>query len=342
MYPFVLTAEVQRKLAFVDRCVRAAAPRPERRDPTGRAIMMGDVPTAFATAIELDRDQLLAAPLRWARPSALALALKVTPAKAAEAAGALGLHTIGDLLEHLPRDRREARTVATLTPGEGATVVVEVRSIASRPVRRRGMKPLVEAQVADETGMMKATFFNQPWLTTKYPKGTRLVLHGKIEPGRGFRVEGHAPTIESAGGGGDDGVAHYPATIGLSSTQILALVRAHLPAAHDAVDPLPARLRRERGLPDRAAAIVAAHAGDLEGGRRRLAFDELLLAQISLLRRRAQRRASGRAAALDLAPSLSRRWREELLPFSLTGDQARGDRDRSTRSSPSRGRCSAC
>jgi ATP-dependent DNA helicase RecG len=281
---------------------------------------MGVVPTAFATAIELDREQLLGAPLRWPRPSALALALKVTPAKAAEAAGSLGLHTIGDLLEHLPRDRREARTVATLTPGEGATVVVEVRSIGSRPVRRRGMKPLVEAQVADETGMMKATFFNQPWLTTKYPKGTRLVLHGKIEPGRGFRVEGHAPTAESAGSG-DTGVAHYPATIGLSSTQILALVRAHLVCAQDVVDPLPSRLRRERALPDRAAAIVAAHAGDLEGGRRRLAFDELLLAQISLLRRRAQRRASGRAAALDVAPSLSRRWREELLPFSLTGDQ---------------------
>jgi ATP-dependent DNA helicase RecG len=43
-----------------------------------------------------------------------------------------------------------------------ATVVAEVRSISSRPVRRRGMKPLVEATVADATGVMKATFFNQP------------------------------------------------------------------------------------------------------------------------------------------------------------------------------------
>ncbi len=277
------------------------------------------MPTAFATADELDRETLLGAPLRWPRPSALALALDVKPAKAAEAAASLGLHTIGDLLEHLPRDRRAARTVATLTPGEGATVVVEVRSIASRPVRRRGMKPLVEAQVADETGMMKATFFNQPWLASKYPKGTRLVLHGKLADRNAFRVEGHAPTAQ--GTGSDSEVAHYPATIGLSSTQILALVRAHLLFAHDAFDPLPARLRRERGLPDRAAALVAAHAGDLEGGRRRLAFDELLLAQISLLRRRAQRRAAGSAAALDLEPSLSRRWREELLPFELTGDQ---------------------
>jgi ATP-dependent DNA helicase RecG len=277
------------------------------------------VPTAFATADELDRDQLLRAPLRWPRPSALALALKVSPPKAAEAAGQLGLLTIGDLLEHLPRDRREARTVATLTPGEAATVVVEVRSIASRPVRRAGMKPLVEAVVADETGMMKATFFNQPWLARKYPKGTRLVLHGKLAARNAFRVEGHATTAGSTGS--DQEVAHYPATVGLSSTQILALVRAHLPAAYDAVDPLPGRLRSAGGLPDRAAALVAAHAGDLEGGRRRLAFDELLLAQLSLLRRRAHRRAASCAPVLAGPPGLSRRWREELLPFELTGDQ---------------------
>ncbi len=213
--------------------------------------------------------------------------------------------------------------MATLSPDDVATVVVEVRSITSRPVRRRGMKPLVEATVADETGVMKATFFNQPWLQRKYPAGTRLVLHGKYAARNAFRVTSHAPTDESTGGA--DEVAHYPATEGLSSTQILALVRAHLAMAEHAVEPLPARARMRMlgGLPDRHAAIVAAHAGDHEGGRRRLAFDELLLAQLSLLRRRAQRRASGAAPVLDLPPSLTRRWREELLPFALTGDQER-------------------
>jgi len=277
--------------------------------------------TAFASADELDREQLLRAPLRWPRPSQLAGPLKVSPPKAAEAAEQLGLLTIGDLLEHLPRDRREARTIATLTAGEGATVLVEVRSIASRPVRRRGMKPLVEAVVADETGMMKATFFNQPWLARKYPAGTRLMLHGKLAARNAFRVEGHAPTAHSTAAGTGNEVAHYPATIGLSSTQILALVRAHLPAAHDAVEPLPARIRSAGRLPDRPAALVAAHVGDLDCGRRRLAFDELLLAQLSLLRRRAQRRASGCAPPLDGPPDLTRRWREQLLPFELTGDQ---------------------
>ncbi len=277
--------------------------------------------TAFADSTPLDHATLLAAPVRWPRPSALAAALKVTPQKSADAAEQLGLLTVGNLLEHLPRDRRAASTVGTLETGDIATVVVEVRSITSRPVRRRGMKPLVEATVADETGVMKATFFNQPWLARKYPPGTRLVLHGKYAARNAFRVTSHAPTDESTGSASE--VAHYPATEGLSSTQILALVRAHLAAAEHAIEPLPARARARGGFPDRPAALVAAHAGDHEGGRRRLAFDELLLAQLSLLRRRAQRRCSGAAPVLDGAPSLTRRWREELLPFTLTGDQAR-------------------
>ncbi len=277
------------------------------------------MPTGFATSDELSRDLLLAAPLRWPRPSQLERELTIAPQKSADAARQLGLETVGDLLEHLPRDRREARTVAALEPGESATVVVEVRSITSRPVRRRGMKPLVEATVGDQTGVMKATFFNQPWLQRKYAPGTRLVLHGKYAARNAFRVTSHAPTDERTGGVGE--VAHYPATEGLSSTQILALVQAHLASAANAVEPLPARLRVRGALPDRPAALVAAHAGDHEGGRRRLAFDELLLAQLSLLRRRAQRRAAGSAPVLDGEPELSRRWREELLPFELTGDQ---------------------
>src|ERR687893_369194 len=170
-----------------------------------------------------DGDLRAAGPPRYPRPSRLQSPLAVKPPKAAAAAERLGLITVGDLLEHLPRDRQDARTLIELAPGETATVIVEVRSIASRPVRRRGMRPLVEAVVADETGTMKATFFNQPWLERKYRPGTRLLLQGKYEARNGFRVQFHAPTGEAVGAAGPD-VPTYPATHGLSSTQIPPLV----------------------------------------------------------------------------------------------------------------------
>ena len=284
--------------------------------------------TEFAGARPLTAEELAQAPVRYPRPSVLAAPLVLDHAKARTAAAGLGLNTVGDLLEHIPRDRREARSVAQLVSGETATVVVEVRSIASRPVRRRGMRPLVEATVADGSGAMKATFFNQPWLASKYPPGTRLVLHGKFEARNRFRVQGHARTTEASAG--DEGVAHYAATDGLSSTQILALVREHAGALADVTEPLPALLRVRERLPGRRCALSGVHLGGDEEqslGRRRLAFDELLLVQIALLRRRRLRSAGNVAPQLDGEPELSARWLAEMLPFTPTGDQRRAIED---------------
>src|SRR6185503_11543066 len=80
-------------------------------------------------------------------------------------------------------------------------------------------------------------------------------------------------------------------------------------------------MRAVERLPDRAAALDAAHFGDQEGGRKRLAFDELLLLQLGLLRRRARRRESARAEALVPPGELTARWLEHSLPFTPTGDQ---------------------
>jgi ATP-dependent DNA helicase RecG len=278
-------------------------------------------PTAFATNDPLPDDALHAAgPPRYARPSRLDTPLDPKAGeKAAKAAERLGLTTVGALLEHVPRDRRAARTLGELAIDEVATVVVEVRSIRSRPVRRRGMKPLVEAVVADGTGTLKATFFNQPWLEGRYRPGTRLLLTGKYQGPRGFRVNEHAPTGELVAAGED--MATYPATDGLTSAQIAALVHEWFPVALEALEPLPARLRALERLPDRGGALIAAHLGDQEAGRRRLAFDELLLLQIALLRRRARRREGARAEPLQPPGELTARWLGDSLPFAPTGDQ---------------------
>ena len=291
--------------------------------------MMGAV-RAFGSDSDLPDAALRAAgPPRYPRAERWDAELAIKPARAAEAADKLGLASVGRLLEHLPRDRAAARTVAGLVPGEVATVVVEVRSISSRPVRRRGMRPLVEALVADETGPMNATFFNQPWLQKRYRPGTRLILQGKFEARNSFRVQAHAPTAESTSAEGE--VATYPATDGLSSTQILALIQEHRATAAHALEPLPARLRAEEKLPDRTAALLAAHFGPHEEGRARLAFEELLVLQLALLRRRRRRRAGGRASALPAPSELTRRWLASGLPFTPTQDQQRAmvalDRD---------------
>jgi ATP-dependent DNA helicase RecG len=287
---------------------------------------------AFASTRALSREELLAAPLRWPRPSLLQAPLELGAKKLAAGMRTLGLGTVGELLEHLPSDSREARTVAALRAGEQATVAVEVRRIAARAVRRRGMRPLVEAAVFDASGTMRATFFNQPWLLERYPPGTRLLLHGKADGRGGFGVSHHAPAAGAVGeapalAAESRAVAHYPAAEGVTSTQILTLVQSLRGALHEVVEALPAATRVAQGLPDRAGALAAMHfpraAEDLETGRRRLAFEELLLTQLLFLRRRLRRRAETGAPILDQEPTLSERWLSGGLPFSPTGDQRR-------------------
>ena len=284
------------------------------------------MPTRFASTEPLAVDELLQAPVRTPRPSRLSAPLpgsdELGP-KAAQALETLGLHTVGDLLEHLPRARGEARTVATLVPGETATLLVEVRTIATKPVRRRGMKPRVEATVADASGSMRVSFFNQPWLAQRYPSGTRLLLTVRCDRQGRASVTGHAQTEQQVAA--DEQVAQYAASEGIDSTRILALVRERRATIADVIEPLPARLRAADDLPDRPAALTALHfpAADRDAhlGRRRLAYDELLLLQLHLLRRRARREQAARAPALGAPRELTARWLAGGLPFAPTGDQ---------------------
>ncbi|EHN09566.1 ATP-dependent DNA helicase RecG [Patulibacter medicamentivorans] len=287
------------------------------------------LPPPFAGDAELpaDRAALAAAPLRRPRPSHWGRDSGFAGKKALAAAGHLGIETIGGLLGHLPVESGEVATISRLRPEERQTVIAEVRSIRSRPVRRRGMRPLVEALVADGTGTMQVAFFNQPWLVERYPPGTRVLLSGTLKGPRRFSVAQHAPTSDpvAAAEPVDAGpsVARYPTTDGLTSIEIMARVGELREHFHDALDPLPARLRVDQHLPDRVAALHAAHLGDHEAGRRRLAFDELLMVQLEYLRRRRSHGRVRRAPRLDAPADLTDRWVSETLPFPLTGDQRR-------------------
>ena len=255
--------------------------------------------------------------VRYPRPSRLAEPVAAPYAKAADALEALGLRTVGDLLVHLPRERRESRQIADLQPGEQATIVAEVRSISTTTPRSRRLRVISKARVADASGELTAVFFNQ-WLPKTYTRGSRVALQGKFD-GRELRVSKHAPTEEVTAS--EAGISVYGASEGISSLQVAELIRAHRDALGDVVDPLPGRLRAAHGLADLPAALDAMHFGAGEGGRRRLAFDELLLAQLTFERRRA-RRSRAAALALDGEAPLTARWLAEVLPFRPTADQA--------------------
>jgi len=243
--------------------------------------------------------------------------------KIAERLASLGIETVRDLVEHIPRaymDWDEAASFADLAVGEEATVRCKLARIRVRPTRRRNLK-VVEGVVVDGAGVEeKVVWFNQAHLAKLAP-GTELLLHGTRDLS-GFKVARH-----ELGGAGVHTlglVPEYPATEALPSYRIRSLVEAALPLARRMPDPLPAELRAREGLPLRADAIAAVHRPesleDAEAARARLGLEELLLLQLGFVRRRAELAETARATPLDGDGELITRYRS-VLPFTLTEDQ---------------------
>jgi ATP-dependent DNA helicase RecG len=234
----------------------------------------------------------------------------------------LGLRTLRDLLEHRPHRYEVAvpeRPIADLLAGEEATIAGEVRRVSVRRPSRR--LAIVQARVADDSDEITAVWFNQAWLADKLLPGTRVRLRGQLKRNefavRSYDLNGVSATADYA--------PVYPATEEVTPKRIRALVERALAHARDLPDALPAQLKVRERLPLRADALWALHRprGPEEGevGRRRLAFDELLVLQVGLARVRAGREEA-LAPELGDAGELVARYRG-LLPFELTPDQER-------------------
>ncbi|HYZ78754.1 MAG TPA: ATP-dependent DNA helicase RecG [Gaiellaceae bacterium] len=257
-----------------------------------------------------------------ARPERLDRALDVLPGVGPalrRKLAALGLETIRDLLEHRPRRYESAvpeRRIADLREDEEVTIAAEVLSVGER---RRGRLRILTARIADESGTTTATWFNQPWLKAHLQPGTRVRLRGKS--GRfGFDVRSYDLGEASATA---DFAPVYPASEDIPSGRLRGLVEAALPHARDFPDALPAETRHRLGLPLLADALTALHRPrdekEAEVGRRRLAFDELLVLQLGLARRTREREAE-QAPPLGAPGELVARYLD-FLPFELTPHQ---------------------
>ncbi len=233
----------------------------------------------------------------------------------------IGVLTVGDLLWQPPRRYEEpvpSRRVCDLFGEDEAMIEVVVRSASSR---RRGRLRILTARVADDTGEIKATWFNQPWLEGKIAPGTHLRLRGRANR-YGFAVSSY--DLEGDGATTDYAPV-YPASEDLAQKRLRDLHVQAVALARDAGEPLPASVLAGERRPLRADALAAVHGprelAEAEAGRARLAFDELLVLRLALARTAAERE---RAAAVPLGRpgELVARYRTSL-PFVLTPDQKR-------------------
>jgi ATP-dependent DNA helicase RecG len=254
--------------------------------------------------------------------------LRGVGARKSEALAALDVETVLDLLTLYPRryiDRSNEATIASLRPGDQATLLVTVKRSGVR--RARNGRPIVEVDVADASGRVRLTFFNQPWRAKQLQEGAEVAVFGKLDSFRG-KLQITNPVVDLVGDRTSRIVPIYPQSQaeGLMTWEIAGWVEEALSRTGEFADPLPADWRSKLGLADRTWAFRQVHAPDSMDAaytaRHRLAFDELLRLQVLLVRRKRllEQQSVGIRHVVDgaLVPQFV-----ASLPYALTGAQRR-------------------
>ena len=264
--------------------------------------------------------------------------LKGIGERRAEALARLGIRTARDLLWHLPHRYIDASTLTPLARAELGQEVACVGRVVAKGVlpTRRGLR-IFHAVLRDESGLLECVWPGQPFLDRTIAIGQTLLVSGPVRFYHGRQLAPREYVIlADADGDGDPIDAGkvlpvYPATEGLSHKIVRSLIDRHLENLIGlAEEVLPERVRRDLDLAPLPEALRSVHRpeslDDAERGRRRLAFDELLDLQLTLIRARtlAKRQRSG--VAFVIKRELTTGLRDNL-PWRLTDDQQQAIRE---------------
>ena len=243
-------------------------------------------------------------------------------------ADSLDLHTVGDLLDHIPRryvERGELTNLDELVVGESVTIQAEVVKASGRQIRHKLHK--LDVIVSDGRGKLTVTFFNQRWREKQFTPGKRVLLAGEVKSfGRNQIRSLTNPEISPDE---DDDFAGgllplYPAAAKVRSWDILKSVKIILATLPELPDPLPRELRERHKLPGLREAYQKIHRprgyADVEAARKRLRWDEALVLQVALAQRRAAVERQSAVPRPERPGGLLEAF-DRALPFDLTAGQ---------------------
>ena len=254
----------------------------------------------------------------------------------------LGINTVEDILFYFPwryEDRRHLKKINSLACGSLQTTLGEVASANVITTPRKKMK-IFELTVADETGFMKAVWFNQPYLKKYFKKGRKVILSGVVKgnPYNDTGPEMENPDFELLAE--DDRLIHtsrivpvYRTTEGISPRQLRtlmfntssiysSLIEDYLPRdIRERNDLMPlSRAVREAHFPEECSDVGALNKG-VSPAHRRLVFDEFFLLELGLALLK-KRETIEKGISFSDRGVLARKFLDGL-PFELTGAQKR-------------------
>ena len=246
-----------------------------------------------------------------------------------------GIKSIGDLMRHYPRRymvRGELSDISALNEGDETTILAQVYSASTRPMRgRKGS--MLEVVVTDGTDKLSLTFFNQAWREKDLKVGRQGLFAGKVGVFNNKKQLAH-PDYEMIPDGSDvdsavEGFAGkylpvYPASAKMPSWKISQCAQLAIGSLEEIEDFLPSSIREKHKYPSLHQALVQLHQpADLdhaELSRERLTFDEAFLLQSLLVMRRIELKKLNSTSRKRISGGLLDAF-DATLPFELTAGQ---------------------
>ena len=250
----------------------------------------------------------------------------VGPTKAKQFAQ-LNIRTLEDLICHFPRgyeDRTQLVTIEKLQVDTPACFKAMVMSAPRTSHIRKGLD-VTKVTVADYTGRLTLTFFNQKFTTDKLQYGKEYIFYGAVS-GDFIGYNMTSPVFEEV----DSQpiltrrvLPIYPLTAGLSNASVLKAVRQALAICDVPAEILPDLVRQTYGILPAERAYYAIHEPtsmeEAAMAKKRLIFEEFFIFSAGLALMRAAR--AGKSVPAYKKLELAHFY--QALPFTLTGAQIR-------------------
>ena len=247
--------------------------------------------------------------------------------------GRLGVTTVEDLLRHFPvryEDFSAVAKIKNLSLGEPATIRGVVQSIDVRRSWKNRRMTIIEALIGDDTGAVRATWFNQPYIAKILQPGTTANFSGKLTVYKN-EVSLQNPVYEIVRGAEPD-IKHtaglipiYPETKSLTSRGIRYFVYAILEELEKLNDWMPSEVLELYDFPEINTAFRTIHfpesLQDAKRAKKRFAFEGIFLIQLLNFKFRQEleerRGYTVEVGARELEEAIAK------LPFQLTASQRR-------------------
>ncbi len=246
-----------------------------------------------------------------------------------------GYVTVGDLLAHFPRRflvHGELSNINELVEGDEVTILAEIADVSVRKFSQRKGN-ILEVIVTDGTAKLSLTFFNQAWREKDLKIGRQGLFAGKVGAFNQKRQLTH-PDYEMIRDGDDvDGAVDsfagkylplYPSKSKLPSWKIAQSIDLALAALDEIEDSLPKEILERYDYPTLHQALVQIHhpidLDSAEISRERLTFNEAILLQLLLLKRKDELRKLDAVARPYVSARLLDAF-DARLPFELTAGQ---------------------